>query len=102
MNLSTTYCGLTLNHPLVVGASPMSGDIDQAKRLEEAGAAAIVMHSLFEEQLLLEQSAQQAYVEAFENANAEAMGYLPKPAEYVLGPDEYLEQIRKLQDGLSI
>jgi dihydroorotate dehydrogenase (fumarate) len=102
MDLSTTYLGLKLKHPLVVGASPMAGDIDQVKRLEDAGAAAIVMHSLFEEQLLLEQSAQQAYVDAFENANAEAMGYLPKPAEYVLGPDEYLEQIRKVKAAVKV
>lgn len=102
MDISTKYLGLTLKHPLIVGASPMAGDIDQVKRLEDAGAAAIVMHSLFEEQLLLEQSAQQAYVDAHENANAEAMSYLPKPAEYVLGPDEYLEQIRKVKAAVKV
>jgi len=102
MDLSTTYLGLKLKHPLVVGASPMAGDLDQVKRLEDAGAAAIVMHSLFEEQLLLEQSAQQSYVDAFENANAEAMGFLPKPAEYQLGPNEYLEQIRKVKAAVKV
>lgn len=102
MDLSTTYLGLKLKHPLVVGASPMAGDLDQVKRLEDAGAAAIVMHSLFEEQLMLEQAAQQAYVDTFENANMEAMGYLPKPAEYVLGPEEYLEQIRKVKAAVKI
>ena len=102
MDLSTTYLGLKLKHPLVVGASPMTGDLDQVKRVEDAGAAAVVMHSLFEEQLLLEHSAQQAYVDAFDNANAEAMSFLPKPADYVLGPDEYLEQLRKLKAAVKI
>jgi dihydroorotate dehydrogenase (fumarate) len=102
VDTSTTYLGLTLKHPLIVGASPMVGDIDQVKRLEDAGAAAIVMHSLFEEQLLLEQSAQQSYVDAFENANAEAMSYLPKPTEYVLGPDDYLEQLRKVKAAVKV
>jgi dihydroorotate dehydrogenase (fumarate) len=102
MDLSTTYLGLKLKHPLVVGASPMVSDLDQVRRLEDAGAAAIVMQSLFEEQLMLEQSAQQAYVSNFENATAEALGFLPKPADYVLGPDEYLEQIRKVKAAVKI
>ncbi len=102
MDLSTTYLGLRLNHPLIVGASPMSHDLGEAKRLEDAGAAALVMHSLFEEQLMFEESSRQAYVESFENASAEALGFLPKSSEYLLGPDEYLEQIRKLKGALKI
>lgn len=102
MDTSTTYLGLKLNHPLIVGASPMASDLDQVRRLVDAGAAAIVMHSLFEEQLQLEQSAQQAYVAAFENANAEALSYLPKPDEYVLGPEEYLEQLRKTKQAVGV
>jgi dihydroorotate dehydrogenase (fumarate) len=102
MDISTTYLGLKLKHPLIVGASPMASDLDQVKRLEDAGAAAIVMHSLFEEQLMLEQSAQQAYVDNFENANAEALDFLPKPVDYVLGPDEYLDQIRKVKATVKI
>jgi dihydroorotate dehydrogenase (fumarate) len=102
MDLSTTYLGLKLKHPIIVGASPMSSDLDQVRRLEDAGAAAIVMHSLFEEQLLLEQSQQQSYVDAFENASAEAMDFLPKPAEYALGPEEYLEQIRKVKAAVRV
>ncbi len=102
MDLSTKYLGLELKHPLIVGASPLACDLDQVKRLEDAGAAAIVMHSLFEEQLLLEQAAHAAYVESYENANAEAMGFLPKSAEYKLGPEEYLEQIRKVKAAVKI
>jgi dihydroorotate dehydrogenase (fumarate) len=102
MDLSTTYLGLKLKHPLVVGASPMVSDLDHVRRLEDAGAAAIVMHSLFEEQLLLEASAQQAYVDAMENASPEAMDFLPKPAEYVVGPEEYLEQVRKVKAAVKV
>jgi dihydroorotate dehydrogenase (fumarate) len=102
MDLSTTYLGLKLKHPLMVGASPMSADIDQVRRLEDAGASAIVMQSLFEEQLLLEESAQQAYVRSFENASAEAMDFLPKSGEYMFGPDEYLEHIRKVKAAVKI
>src|SRR5512133_3239628 len=102
MDLSTTYLGLKLKHPLVVGASPMAGDLDQVKRLEDAGAAAIVMHSLFEEQLMFEAAAQHAYVDSFENANMEAMGFLPKPADYELGPEEYLEQVRKVKAAVKV
>ena len=97
MDLSTTYLGLRLAHPLVVGASPLVDDLDRVKRLRDAGAAAFVMHSLFEEQLLLEHSAQAAYVEGFEHTFAEAADFLPKPSEYVLGPSEYLEQIQKVK-----
>jgi dihydroorotate dehydrogenase (fumarate) len=102
MDLSTTYLGLKLKHPLVVGASPLAADLDQVRRLEDAGAAAIVMHSLFEEQLLVEQSTQQAYVEAFENANAEALSYLPTAEDYLLGSDAYLEQIRKIKAAVQV
>ena len=102
MDLSTTYLGLKLKHPLIVGASPMVGDLDQVKRLEDAGVAAVVMQSLFEEQLLFEQSAQQSYVDAFENANAEAMTFLPKTGDYMFGPDAYLEQIRKVKAAVNV
>jgi dihydroorotate dehydrogenase (fumarate) len=102
MDLSTTYLGLKLKHPVILGASPLSQDIDKAKQIAEAGAAAIVMHSLFEEQILLEQSAQQAHVEAHENVTAEAVGFVPKPGAYSVGPDEYLEQLAKLKAAVDI
>jgi len=101
MDLSTKYLGLELKHPLVVGASPLVDDLDQVKRIEDAGAAAIVMHSLFEEQLLLEDASRRAYVESYENGNAEALSFFPKPDEFALGPDEYLEQIRKVKAVVS-
>jgi dihydroorotate dehydrogenase (fumarate) len=102
MDLSTTYLGLKLKHPIILGASPLTHDVDKAKQVAEAGAAAIVMHSLFEEQILLEHSAQQAHVETHENANAEATSFVPKPSAYSIGPDEYLELLSKVKAAVDI
>jgi len=93
MNLTTDYLGLKLRSPLVVSASPLSEDIDNVKRMEDAGAAAVVLYSLFEEQLRqdrleLHQNLQQG-TESF----AEALSYFPEPDEFHLGPEEYLKHI---------
>ena len=102
MDLSTNYLGLKLKHPIILGASPLSHDIDQIKRVADAGAAAIVMHSLFEEQILMEHSAQQALVEAHENTNAEATDFVPKPVQYSVGPEEYLELVSKAKKAVDV
>ena len=102
MDLSTNYLGLKLKHPLILGASPLSHDIDQIKRVEDAGAAAIVLHSLFEEQILMEHSAQQAVVESHENTNAEATDFVPKPSQYSVGPEEYLEMVTKTKAAVGV
>jgi len=102
MDLSTNYLGLKLKHPIILGASPLSHDIDQIKRVADAGAAAIVMHSLFEEQILMEHSAQQAVVEAHENTNAEATDFVPKPVQYSVGPEEYLELVSKAKKAVDV
>lgn len=101
MKLTTTYLGRELPHPFIAGASPMADTLDMAKRVEDAGAAALVMRSLFEEQLTIESLA--AYA-ADENANAhgEASSYLANPPNFVLGPDEYFEQLHQLKSALSI
>ncbi|MBI3819963.1 MAG: dihydroorotate dehydrogenase-like protein [Planctomycetes bacterium] len=101
MDLSTTWLGLELPHPLIVGASPIVDDFDLVRRAEDAGAAAIVMHSLFEEQIELENITHDA-IGAHGNSFAEAATFLPKPHEFVLGPDAYLEQIRKLKKAVAI
>ncbi|MCK6447638.1 MAG: dihydroorotate dehydrogenase-like protein [Planctomycetes bacterium] len=101
MNLSTTYLGLKLPHPLMVGASPICDDLDLARRAEDAGAAAIVMHSLFEEQLALENRTHE-FISTHGESFAEATSYLPRPHDFVLGPDAYLEQISKLKRMLKI
>jgi len=102
MDLSTNYLGLKLKHPIILGASPLAHDIDQIKRVADAGAAAIVMHSLFEEQILMEDSVQQSLVEAHENTNAEATDFVPKPIQYSFGPEEYLELVSKAKKAVDV
>jgi dihydroorotate dehydrogenase (fumarate) len=102
MNLSTTYLGLRLPHPLMPGASPLVDDLDMVKRLEDAGAAAIVMHSLFEEQLTLEQFGAIESLDAHEESFAEALSYFPRPEEYALGPDTYLERVQLIKRTVSV
>jgi dihydroorotate dehydrogenase (fumarate) len=102
MDLTTTYMGIELRGPLVAGASPLSDDLDACKQLEDSGAAAIVMHSLFEEQITGEERALHHHTSAHELAYAEALSYFPEPSEYALRPDGYLEQLRKLKESLSI
>jgi dihydroorotate dehydrogenase (fumarate) len=101
MDLSTKYLGLDLPHPITVGASPLVDDLDQVRRLEDAGAAAIVMHSLFEEQLIREQIGTVESMELHANSFAEAQSYFPEPLEYRLGPEAYLEQIMKVKQLVS-
>ena len=102
MDLSTTYLGLDLPHPLMPGASPMVDDLDKVRRLEDAGAAAIVMRSLFEEQLAMEQLATVGHVDAHEGAHAEAASYFPSLDTFRLGPEDYLEQIRKIKQAVNL
>jgi dihydroorotate dehydrogenase (fumarate) len=102
MNLKTKYLGLELNSPFVIGASPLGDDLDTASRLEDSGASAIVMHSLFEEQLTSESTAMTAYTESFESSSAEALSYFPESADYSFGPEDYLNLIAKLKGRLSI
>jgi dihydroorotate dehydrogenase (fumarate) len=101
MDLSTTYLGLPLPHPLMPGASPMVDDLDMVKRLEDAGAAAIVMHSLFEEQISMEQGSIHQ-MELHEESFAEALSYFPRSDEYVLGPDQYLRQIQRIKAAVAV
>jgi dihydroorotate dehydrogenase (fumarate) len=102
MDLSTTYLGLRLPHPLIPGASPLVDDLDTVRRLEDAGAAAIVMHSLFEEQITREQLASVRSMDAVAESSAEALTFFPDTDAFALGPEEYLEQIHKLKAMLSI
>ncbi len=102
MNLETKYLGLNLQHPIVVGASPLADDIDQAKRFEDAGAAAIVMRSLFEEQIEGEISAVDAHIHRHADGYAEANTFFPDASVFVLGPDRYLKHVHKLRSSLGI
>jgi dihydroorotate dehydrogenase (fumarate) len=101
VDLSTNYLGLELPHPLMPGASPLVDDLSMVRRLEDAGAAAIVMHSLFEEQILAEQRDALLF-ESFSDSHAEAVSYAPERDAFALGPDEYLEQIQRIRQMVSI
>jgi dihydroorotate dehydrogenase (fumarate) len=102
MDLSTTYLGLHLPHPLMPGASPLCQDLGRARALEDAGAAVLVLNSLFEEQLVLEQMASLAFLDAHEDAYAEALTYFPGVEHFKLGPDEYLEHLERLKSAVAI
>ena len=97
MDLTTSYLGLKLDNPFMPGASPLVDDIDTVKRLEDAGAAAIVMHSLFEEQIVREQLSTFLHTERHGESFAEALTYFPSPDRFALGPEEYLEHIGRVK-----
>lgn len=87
MNLSTTYLGLKLKHPIVPSASPLSQSLDGIRRLEDAGASAVVMYSLFEEQIEGESHLLDHYLTYGANSYAEALDYFPEMNRYNTGPD---------------
>ena len=102
MNLSTTYLGLKLRTPVVIGASPLCDNVAVAGRLEEAGASAVVMHSLFEEQIEQEQRALFHPLETPAESNPEAQSYFPRYDEYHLTPETYVRKLERLKNALSI
>jgi len=102
MELSTTYLGLRLPHPLMVGASPLVGDLDTVRRLEDAGAAAIVMSSLFEEQLVMEQVSSIALANPNEETYAGVVSYFDGMDRFKLDPDGYLEQLQRIKAAVRV
>ena len=102
MDLSTTYLGLKLKNPIVPSAGPLSHTLESMKRLEENGAAAVVMYSLFEEQLTHEAAELDHYLSAGTESFAEALTYFPEAKEYNLGPEEYVELLHKAKQALKI
>jgi len=102
VDLSTNYLGLELDNPLVPSSSPMSRDLAQAKRLEDAGAGALVMHSLFEEEVRYEQEQMLRFLDHQMLGHGEADSFLPEPADYTAALDAYLEQLAALKRELSI
>jgi len=101
-DLSTTYLGLQLKNPLVHSASPLSESLDNMRRLEDAGCSAIVMHSLFEEQIANESRQLDHYLSYGEQSYAEALSYFPEAQSYRVGPDEYLNRITQATRTLDI
>ncbi|HET7295066.1 MAG TPA: dihydroorotate dehydrogenase-like protein [Vicinamibacteria bacterium] len=102
MDLRTRYLGLDLPHPFMPGASPLVDDLDTVKRLEDAGASAIVMHSLFEEQIRREQVATFLHTEMHGESYAEALYYFPRPESFRLGPEEYLAQLGRIKGTVRL
>ncbi|MBN1890134.1 MAG: dihydroorotate dehydrogenase-like protein [Thermoflexales bacterium] len=101
-DLSTTYLGLQLKSPLVPAASPLSKKLDGIKHMEDAGAAAITMYSLFEEQITLESEALNHYLTRDTDSFAEALSYFPDLGHYNIGPEGYLELIRKAKQAVGV
>ncbi len=103
MDLSTTYLGLKLSHPLMPGASPLAENLDTVRRLEDAGAPAIILESLFEEKILNEQFREIQDVEVPEETFPEALTYYAHRNELVaIGPDQYLERVRKVKETVHL
>ncbi len=102
MDLTTRYLGLNLRTPLVPSASPLSDELDNIKRMEDAGASAVVLHSLFEEQMKSEQDAIQYHMMYGTDSFPESLTFFPKPTEFITGPEEYLSKIRKAKESVHI
>ena len=102
MDLRTKYMGLELKNPIVPSASPLSESVDGIKRMADAGAAAVVMFSLFEEQLQQEEATETARLSAGTESFAESLSYFPKVDDYRVGPEQYLEIINKASQSVDI
>ena len=102
MDLRSPYLGIELEHPFVVGASPLADDLDAARRLEDAGAAAVVLHSLFEEQIVGDQVAAEIFLDEPSLAFAETAGLQPPADTWAIDPDAYYEHLVALKRALAI
>jgi dihydroorotate dehydrogenase (fumarate) len=102
IDLSTTYLGLTLRNPLVCSSSPLCEKIENLQQMEEAGASAVVLHSLFEEQIEIESLDLHHFLDQGTESYAESLSYFPNMRSYNLGPDGYLEHLRKAKMALTV
>ena len=102
MDITTTYLGLKLKSPIVSSAGPLSEKISNIREMEDAGAGAVVLYSIFEEQIEHEQLELHHHTSLHSESFAEATSYLPEPFEFKLGPDEYLNHIRKAKEAVDI
>ena len=102
IDLGTRYLGFELRSPLVLSASPLSEDLDTVRRAEDAGAGAVVLHSLFEEQLTVESYDLDRHLSQHAYSVAEALTYFPEPTAFALGPDAYLEHIRRAKAAVEV
>jgi len=102
IDLSTSYLGLQLKNPVVVSSSPLQRELDNIRRMEDAGAAAVVMHSLFEEQINVESEELNRWLENATESFAESLHYLPDLENYNHGPDSYLEHLARVKKSVRI
>jgi dihydroorotate dehydrogenase (fumarate) len=102
MDLSTTYLGLELSNPIVPSASPLARKVQNIHWMEDEGAAAVVLHSLFEEQIIADSQSLDHYLSYGEDSTAEALSYYPDIGNYNIGPDGYLELVRSASDTVDI
>ncbi|MEI8188967.1 MAG: dihydroorotate dehydrogenase-like protein [candidate division NC10 bacterium] len=101
-DLSTSYLGLSLKNPLVVSPSPLCEDLGAIRKMEDAGASAVVLHSLFEEQLTLNSQDLDRFLTSGTESFAEALSYFPDMGQFTLGPEAYLEHIQKAKKAVKI
>ena len=102
MDTSTSYLGFRLLHPFIAGASPFGYQLDTVKRLEDAGCAAVVLHSLFEEQITLATEGTIAHMNVRESQFAEPVAYFPSSEDYALTPDAYAEQVSRVKQAVRV
>lgn len=102
MNLTTNYLGMLLKNPIVASSSPLSHSVDSIRRLEDAGAAGVVMYSLFEEQIGFDSYYIDYHLTQGIDSYAEAINYFPDMQSYNVGPDEYLNLIRRAKEAVRI
>ena len=102
IDLSTTYLGLHLAHPFTTGASPLTDHLDTVRRLEDAGCAAIVLHSLFEEQISQAESGRIHHLDPLDRQFSAIVSYFPEQERYALGQHEYLEHLRRIKSAVHI
>ena len=102
IDLSTTYLGLNLKNPVAVSASPLQKELDSVRQMEDAGASAVVMHSLFEEQIDIEGEELNRFLEQGSESFAESLHYLPDLEDYNHGPEAYLEHLARVKQAVRI
>jgi len=102
MSLTTNYLGLVLRNPIVASSSPLSHNVDSIRRLEDAGASAVVMYSLFEEQITFDSFYVDHYLRSGTNSFAESLSFFPEMDQYNVWPDEYLNLIRRAKESVDI
>jgi dihydroorotate dehydrogenase (fumarate) len=102
MDLTTRYMGLQLKNPLVASASPLTGELDSLKRLEDAGAAAVILPSLFQEEIEAETARYEQLTTAHDNSWPEGLSNFPKLADAQHGPHQYLELVRRARQAVQV